>query len=696
MKQNKIDYIDRDVSWMYFNHRILEEAKRKDVPVLERMSFLGIYSNNLDEFFRVRVANLKRIVQLGVSEKVKSDLKQEFKSAKDQLKTISQLNMKYAREYAEVVADVISDLKEKNVHIVTEKELDEVQLDFVRNFYREKLMGRISPVWFDRLSHFEKESDDKIYMLVEMSKEGQKSSQHAFFSLPVESVGRWIILPRPKDNEGQGVYVMYLDDLVRSSLPFVFPGIPFVSFEAWTFKFTRDAEMEIDREFREGVMQKISKGVKSRKEGVPLRIVYDASMPNGLMRKIKSHLIGNSPLSTVVAGGRYQNHKDMMSFPNCGVEGLRYPKWTPIMNGEFHGEESIFSVIRSKDRMLHVPYHSFDAYIRLLNEAAINPQVKSIKITLYRLAKNSKVINALICAALNGKKVTVVIELFARFDESSNLDWARQMQEAGIHVIFGVDGLKVHTKLTHIAFSSGQSVACISTGNFHEGNAAVYTDVILMTYNRSIVQEVEKVFRFVDKPYLPIKFKHLLVSPNSMKKQFIEMIDTEINNHLKGKPAYIKMKLNHLTDETMVQKIYEAVTAGVKVEAVVRGNCSLVDDEKFGGRLKVVGIIDRYLEHSRIFIFCNGGEPRYFIGSADWMPRNLDSRIEVVVPVYDPDIQRELLRIVDYGLQDMVQGRLIMGKREAVPSFRSQEALYKYYLNLNDKKDETEKNAGSN
>lgn len=322
---------------------------------------------------------------------------------------------------------------------------------------------------------------------------------------------------------------------------------------------------------------------------------------------------------------------------------------------------------------------TFDGYIRLLNEAAIDPKVRSIKTTLYRLAKDSKVIRALICAALNGKKVTVIIELLARFDEAPNISWAKKMQDAGIKVIFGVEGLKVHSKITHIGFTSGQSIAAVSTGNFHEGNASRYTDVMLMTANRNIAQDVERVFRFIEKPYTPVKFKELLVSPNEMKKRFLSLIDNEIKNHLQGKPAWIKMKVNHITDPLMVSKVYDAVENGVKVEALVRGNCSLVDNEDFDGRLKVVGIIDRYLEHSRIFIFANGGEPLYFIGSADWMPRNLDNRIEVVTPIYDKSIQKELQIIVDYGLMDTMQGRLVIGYQDNDLKFRSQEELFKHY-----------------
>lgn len=667
---------------MLFNHRILEEARREDVPVLERLSFLGIYSNNLDEFFRVRMANLKRIASIGNAGK--KEIRQEVDHAREQIKEINKLNTIYAQEYADAIQQVTKALEAKNILIVDDRNLSQDQLSFVLYFFRKRLMGRISPIWFDNIRHFEQEADDKIYMVVRMNKGGEKPNRYALFPLPVEEVGRWVILPdaTAPDNSPESCRsksIMYLDDMVRVCLPMIFHGLPFDTFQAWTFKFTRDAEMEIENDLREGFLQKISKGVKSRKAGVPLRIVYDRTMPDGVLRRIKSQLVGNSKLDTAVAGGRYQNHRDLMSFPDCGMDGLRYPAWPPIVRTDLQGKESIFKVIREKDRFLHVPYHSFDGYIRLLNEAAIDPKVKSIKTTLYRLARDSKVINALICAALNGKRVTVIIELLARFDEESNIFWSKKMQDAGIHVIFGVEGLKVHSKITHISFTAGQSIAVVSTGNFHEGNASRYTDVLLMTANRNLTQDVERVFKFIEKPYLPVRFRELLVSPNEMKRKFLSLMDNEIKNHLQGKPAGIKMKVNHITDVDMVSKIYDAVSAGVKVEALVRGNCSLVDSEEFDDRLKVVGIIDRYLEHSRIFIFQNGGEPLYFMGSADWMPRNLVSRIEVVTPVYDKEIQQELLRIVNYGLMDNVNGRLLMGSQENDLPFRSQEQLYNDY-----------------
>lgn len=685
MKQDKT--VERDLSWMYFNHRILEEARRETVPVLERLSFLGIYSNNLDEFFRVRVANINRMVMYKpTAHQPKGAEKEAIEKAKKLQKQINKLNAQYAKEFGLAVKEVEEALRKEYINIIDETQLDDSQRDFVLNYYRDNIIGRALPVWIDSIKQFDNEADDTIYFIIKLAKDDKKP-QYAILPLPVGCCGRWVTVPAPEGEKDEAArYVMYLDDVIRTSLPWFFPGLDYDTFEAYSFKFTRDAELEIDNDLNSGFMQKIANGIKSRKAGLPLRLVYDERMPEGMLRRIKQRLNGNGKLDTAVAGGKYQNHRDMMKFPDCGRRDLKYPKWPSILPDVFNGKESLFDNIRQKDCFLHVPYHSFNGYIRLLNEAAVNPNVKSIKTTLYRLAKDSKVIRALISAAQNGKKVTVVIELLARFDEASNIRWSKKMQDAGVNVIFGVEGLKIHSKITHICFTKGTDIAVISTGNFHEGNAAAYTDVLMFTANRNLTQEVDKVFKFIEKPYTVQKFRELLVSPNDMKKRFLALIDAEIKNHLAGKPAYIKVKVNHVTEPMIVSKIYDAVRAGVKVDLLVRGNCALVDNTEFNGNLRVVGIIDRYLEHARIYRFCNNGEEKVFIGSADWMPRNLDCRIEVVTPVYDSDMKAECQRIVDYGLADQKQGRVVIGKpfivEEGKEPFRSQEELYKYYSRL--------------
>lgn len=678
-KKKNIPYLERDISWMYFNHRILQEATRTDVPLLERMTFLGIYSNNLDEFFRVRMASQSRIAEC-----TGRSASHDSANARNIIKQISKLNAQYVKEYSKAVHQVTEDLYREHICLVSDTEVDQKQLEYIRTYYKEKLNGSIVPVWFSAIKSMDCENDENIYLAVKVSRHTPKATtDYAFLELPVNQCGRFVRLP---DHEGKS-YMMYLDDIIRCCLPLVFEGLGYEDFKAYAFKFTRDAEMEIDNDLRTGTLQKISKGVKSRKRGEPLRFIYDAEMPKDLLRRVLKKMDLDS-LDVVLESGRYQNHKDLIGFPDCGRSDLKYPKWAPILKKELDGTDSLLQKIQQKDRFLHVPYHSFDSFIRVLQEAAVSKQVHGIKITLYRLAKESKVVKALIGAARNGKKVTVVIELLARFDEASNISWSKKMQDAGIKVIFGVEGLKIHSKITHITTKSGPDIACISTGNFHEGNARMYTDCVLMTANPHLVKEVDMVFDFIERPYNPPKFKELLVSPNDMKKKFIALINNEIKNKKSGKPAYIKIKINHITDLTMVQKLYEASQAGVDIDLLVRGNCSLFTGlPGISDHIRIHGIIDRYLEHARIFIFAAGGEEKVFMGSADWMPRNLDHRIEVITPVHDPSVKGELKRIVEYGLKDTLQGRIVDGKGDnafwstimPVP-FRSQEALYYDYL----------------
>ena len=682
-KKQETYYLERDISWMYFNRRILQEATRPHVPLLERMSFLGIYSNNLDEFVRVRVASQNRIAEC--ADRAAS---REREHAMKLIKQIKKLNTGYMKEYEATVQHITAELRKENICLVSDSEITPEQLDFIRSYYKKNLSGLMIPVWFSAVKMLDNENDENIYLAVKVSRSDPKPlSDYAFMELPVNLCGRFVRLP-DSDNKS---YLMYLDDVVRCCLPLVFEGLGFTGFEAYAFKFTRDAEMEIDNDLRTGTLQKISKGVKSRRRGEPLRVLYDSEMPKDLLKRVLSKLDLDT-LDTVLESGRYQNHKDLMRFPDCGHTDLKYPAWPPILKKELDGPDSLLEKIRQQDRFIHVPYHNFDSFIRVLQEAAMSKQVSSVKITLYRLAKESKVVKALIAAARNGKKVTVVIELLARFDEASNINWSKKMQDAGIKVIFGVEGLKVHSKITHIGMKKGPDIACISTGNFHEGNARMYTDCMLMTAMPQLVKDVNAVFDFIERPYTPIRFKNLLVSPNEMKKKFLALINDEIKNKKAGKPAYIKIKINHVTDPIMVEKLYEASRAGVDIDLLVRGNCSLVTG--VGGvsdHIHIRGIIDRYLEHSRIFIFAAGGDEKVFIGSADWMPRNLDHRIEVVTPVYDPAIKGEMKRIVEYGLRDTLQGRIVDGKGEnqfeeigEEAPFRSQEALYDYYLSENE------------
>ena len=688
-KVSKLPYIERDISWMYFNHRVLQEACKENVPLLERLNFLGIYSNNLDEFIRVRVASQNRIAEWDGKSGAA-----EAKAASLVVKKISKLNSRYIKEFEAAVNDVFKALAEHDICLIGENDVDESQKEFIRRYYREKIDGFIVPIWLSAVKELDYETDESIYLAVKAHKigpDGKPIYDYVYFELPVQTCGRFVRLP---DRDAKS-YIMYLDDVVRCSMGEIMEGLGFTSFSTYAFKFTRDAEMEIEDDQRSSLLQKIANGLKIRKKGEPLRVIFDSNMPDDLLRRLMNRLdLDRNDI--VVESGRYHNHKDVMKFPDCGRSDLRYAPMPPIRRISLEGTDSILDKIVSRDRFLHVPYHSFDSFIRVLHEAATSKNVRSIKITLYRLAKESKVVRALVGAARNGKKVTVVIELLARFDEESNMQWSQKLEDAGVKVIFGVEGLKVHSKVLHIGMKKGPDIACISTGNFHEGNAKTYTDCILMTASRRISREVDDIFDFIEKPYVPMKFKELLVSPNDMKRRFVSLINSEIRNRKLGRPAYIRLKVNHITDPVMVNKLYEAACAGVDVELSVRGNCSLVTAKlPEGCGMRINAIIDRYLEHSRIFVFAAGGENKVFIGSADWMPRNLDNRIEVVAPVYDPTIKLEMMRIVDYALKDACQGRTVDGTGRNLPwtcseplEKGSQETLYGYYKNLEERESE--------
>ena len=642
------------------------------------MSFLGIYSNNLDEFFRVRMASLNRLA-LSKDKNIKADRERAKKTIKD----INHLNACYNKEFEKAVDDITEELEAKGIRLLHETELNEEQQLFIRRLYLEKLNGSTNPIWLSQVKEIGATGDDGIFLAIKRMEwhEDKKKPKvdYALIAMPDKELGRFVRLPKSDGMEN----IMYLDDVIRYCLPMIFIGEGKATYEAYSFKFTKDAEMEMDNDLNSGVMQKVAKGVKSRKSGEPIRVIYDDSMPKELLKRIMSRL-NIDTLDTIVSGGRYQNHKDLMAFPDCGRADLKYPKWTPILKPELETEQSILDTIRQKDRFIHVPYHSFNSFIRVLREAALNPDVKGINVTLYRLAKASKVVKALICAARNGKKVTVVIELLARFDEESNIKWSKRLQEAGVEVVFGVEGLKIHSKLVYIQCKSGD-IACIGTGNLHEGNAKVYTDYMMMTARPQIVREVKKVFEFISKPFKPVKFRELLVSPNEMKPKILRLISDEIRNAKEGLEAWIKVKINHITDEDVVAKLYEASQAGVKISLLVRGNCSLVPGlPGVSENISALGVIDTYLEHARILIFANGGNPKYFLGSADWMPRNLVNRIEVLTPVYDEQLQHDLERTIDYGLRDTTNARIVDGRggnqfKEGAP-FRSQEQLYVDYL----------------
>lgn len=668
-------YIDRDISWMFFNARVLQEASRQDVPLLERLNYLGIYSNNLDEFYRVRMASDARLAEMR-----RAAVRDRAEAAKILVQRLQQLDAGYSAVYHKEVHAVLEELKKQNIEFVGEENLSDADRHFVRKWFRQTLAGFVNPQWLKAAKDLYNYNDESIYLAIDLERNGE--SDYAILDLPAQQVGRFLQLPSDDD----AVRLIYIDDVVRICLPLLFPGLDYDRYSAYSFKFTRDAEMEIDDDLHIGRLQKVANAVNNRRKGPAMRVIYDREMPQQLLNKILHHLKVDA-MDTLQPSGRYHNHKDFMTLPDFGRTDLTYAPMPPLVPAELKSGKSLLSEIQQRDRFIHVPYHTFDYFIRLLQEAAVSPAVRSIKISLYRVAGHSKVVEALIAAARNGKKVTVLVELMARFNEQSNINISRRMQEAGIKVLFGPEGMKVHGKLLYFGMRKSRDISVISTGNFHEGNARHYTDVLLFTSRPEITSEVNMVFDLIRNPFAGCSFKKLMVSPQSMRDKIYELIDNEIAAAKKGREAGIKIKINHITDPGMVQKLYEASQAGVPVDLLVRGCCSLVPGKKgISENIRAYGSIDRYLEHSRILVFKAGGKNLTFIGSADWMPRNLDRRIEVMAPVIDPEIKREMLAIIDMGLRDNISARVIDGngtndihKTDGEAIFRSQSKLYEHY-----------------
>jgi len=667
--------VNREISWLYFNHRVLQESANPSVPLLERLRFLGIYSNNMDEFFRVRVAGLRRL------DMVESKLFAHYDKPEVVLKKISKMTASFQTQFEAIFNDIVDHLKEEQIHLVNETVLYEEQKDYLYTFFNAKLIDSVTPLMISRSESFPALTDARIYLAVKLySSDKPKHKEYALIEIPTSDFSRFIVLPTSNDN----INIILLDDVLRLSLPDIFHNLPYDSFEAYTFKITRDAEMDSEFDIGDSLIEKVVKGVRNRRLGSPVRFVYDANMPKDMLKFILTKLHYKKS-DTIIPGGRYHNFKDFMNFPSVGKEHLIYPVLTPLKKKRIDTATSVINATEEQDLFLHYPYFGFSHYVQLLREAAIDPDVRSIKITLYRVANNSKVTRALINAARNGKAVTAVVEVRARFDEEHNIKWANTMQEAGVKVQFGVEGLKIHSKLTLIKKKNGKGIAVISTGNFHEGNAAVYTDFTLFTADKKILTEVEEVFNFIDHPFQSKRFLHLMVSPQEMRKKLVMLIQNEINFAKKGLPAFIHCKINHITDTDIIRRLYDAAKYGVKVKLIVRGMCTMIPPEEVQHNMEIVSIVDRFLEHSRIMIFCNNERPKYYITSADWMNRNLDTRIEVAVPIYDEIIQQELNKIISFALKDNVKARIVDGsgknefKVDDNPPFRSQYELYENY-----------------
>lgn len=658
MAKKSIVLINRELSWLAFNERVLQEAEDKTVPLIERLKFLGIYSNNRDEFFRVRVATLKRVVKH--QKKAEELMGENPVRLLDKIqKAVIAQQEKFERTYQ----IIIRDLKKQNISIINEKQLTPAQGEFVKDYFREKVKSSLFPIMLDNTSPFPYLKDRLGYLIVKLGrKDKNKKSKFAIIEVPTDNISRFLVLPKDKEKS----YIILLDDVIRYNLADIFQNFEYDYVNSYNIKLTRDAEIDIDNDLSKSFVEKISKGLKARKKGQPVRLVYDSAiapdMLDFIMKKIKLGKEDNP-----IPGGRYHNFKDFISFPNVGHPDLSYKKIKPLKHPDLKDQSSIIKIIKKKDVLLTYPYQSFDHIIDFLREASIDPKVQSIKITLYRVAKHSSVVQALINALKNGKEVTAVIELQARFDEEANIYWSDKLKEEGANVIYGVPGLKVHSKLFLITRKEAGTLnqyAHIGTGNFNGDTAKVYTDHTLLTSNRNITEEVERVFNFYSDNFKGGAYKHLLVSPFYMRKRLIQLINKEIQFAKANKPASIILKLNNLVDADMIRKLYEASSEGVQIKLMVRGICSLVAGVKgLSENIEAISIVDKYLEHSRVFIFHNKGDEKYFISSADWMTRNLDHRSEVAVPIYDAHIQKELRNIIDALWADNTKARVLGSKQ---------------------------------
>lgn len=667
---------NRELSWLAFNDRVLQEAMDENNPLIERVRFMGIFSNNRDEFFRVRVASVSRMMELG--KKARGKL---YDDPEELLNRISDKVVQQESRFLKTYKSLSYALGQAGVNLVDNKSLSPEQMDFVLNYFKEKVRPALVPLMLSKRQAPEL-TDKSSYLAVRMEMENEQVD-YALIEVPSQILPRFLVLP---EVDGQR-YVMFLDDVIRLGLSQIFKIFPYKYIKAYAMRMTRDAELDIDEDIDESVLEKLSKSVNNRKKAQPVRFVHDKHMPmdllNFLIKKLK--LKGN-----IIPSGRYHNLRDFMGFPDFGMKELCYENWTPSRHPELTNKQSLLEVLSEKDIMLNYPFQTFSHTIDILREAAIDPEVKEIKINMYRVASNSNIVNALINASKNGKRVTAVVELHARFDEEHNILISKKLQENGVRVIFGVEGLKVHCKLIVITRKKGdttQYFAHVGTGNFHEKTARLYTDVSLWTSDPRISKEVYKVFDFFKSNYKLGTYNNLIVSPFNVRQKLTELIEGEMNNAREGKDAYIIIKLNNLVDEEMIELLYKASQAGVEIKMIIRGVCCLVPGvEGVSDNIEVVSILDRYLEHTRVLVFGNGGNELMYISSADWMGRNLDRRVEVAAPIYDDAIKAEIRQTLYFQLNDNQKARIIdedqntnIYKEGGSEKNRSQEATHKMY-----------------
>lgn len=653
----KKHFIPRDISWLAFNARVLQEANDPSVPLKQRLRFLGIFSNNLDEFFRVRVAALRRMIEVS-GKKTNFHLESDPQSIIDQIQFIV---LQQQNEFTRIWENILIELKQQKIFLLNETQLNNQQQEFVKRFFEENVRSNIIPLMIETLPSLPYLRDKSIYLGVVLQKKDSAYEQkYSLIEVPGSYIGRFVEL----SSSGNEHNIILLEDIIRFNLPYIFSYFGYDTYKAHVFKVTKDAEIDIDNDIATSFIQKIEKGLKGRRKGKAVRFVYDKEMDAGLLEYL-IHKLNLSKKDNIIPGGRIHNFRNFMDFPDV------FPRQTlrkaSLIHPALQHSLRVTDVILQQDVMLHFPYHSFDAVTDLLREAAIDADVVSIRITAYRLAGNSKVINALINAARNGKQVEVMLELRARFDEEANLEWKEKLEEEGVKVFVGMPHLKVHAKICAIRKRVGKKIiqyGFVSTGNLNESTAKVYSDHCLLTSDRGIMTDIARIFRYFENPKdneaLLRSCRTLILSPVKMRKEMEMLIHKEIRHAKAGKPASIILKLNSLSDEQLIAKLYEAAAAGVKVQLIIRSIfCSVSDAKKITGDIQAISIVDEYLEHSRILLFQHGGKQKIFISSADWMVRNIDHRIEVTAPVKDKNIRKELVQFLKIQLSDNVKARVL-------------------------------------
>ena len=672
---------NRDLSWLTFNERVLQEAQDKSVPLMQRLRFLGIFSNNQDEFIKVRVANIVRISRLKVK---KPPLFSGDYTAKELLPLVNTQVSEGQKKFVKTYNEVLSEMESHGIHVVNEKQLTRKQKQFCHEYFSSVVSQRLVPLIIRKTTEMPFLQDNNIYHAVKMSSGKNTNSRYAVIQIPVSSAcPRFVVLPSAKDRND----IIFLDDIIRLCLDEIFFMFNYKTISAYTFKLMRDAQLTLDDDISKSLVEKMETGLQNRLHGQPVRLIYDREMPDDLLNIIASKLKlkGKEGLD---AGGRYHLMRDLMKFPKVRPD-LESKNLEPLQHPDIVPFSSILKVINKKDIFLNYPYHTFNHFVDFLREAAIDPKVESICITLYRTAEHSKVINALINAAKNGKKVVVLLELFARFDEEQNVEYSELLQKEGVKVIHGMNGLKVHSKLVLVE-RKDKGYVYVGTGNFNEDTARIYGDFGLFTSNLQVVTDAKAIFDFLINTHKHFSCKKLMVSPYYMRNQFEELIKREIKNALTGKKAYLYAKFNSLTDENMINLLYKASNAGVDIRLIVRGACSLQPQLKGQSEnIRVISIVDRYLEHARMAIFCNNGDEKVYIMSADWMTRNLDRRVEVGIPITDKKIKSTLKDVFEIQWSDNEKARdlAVFGSNAYVEkgedaTCRSQIALYDYYKEM--------------